>query len=205
MSGRTMSDRSIRLLLMAAAFLSGLTLFTAVILIIGNRTPTARFVPWAVPGGPFALVDQNSKPVTDKDFLGKPLLVFFGYTHCPDVCPTTLFEISEVMRVLGPEQASRVNTAFITIDPERDTPAVLKDYLSSFEPNVHGLSGDNAAIAKVADEYGIYRRKVPREGGDYLMDHSVEVYLMDKNGKFVSPFNLKRRPEAAAAELRKYL
>ena len=81
MSGRAMSERSIRLLLISAAFLSGLTLFTAVILIIGGRAPTARFVPWAVPGGPFALVDQNSKPVTDKDFLGKPLLVFFGYTH----------------------------------------------------------------------------------------------------------------------------
>ncbi len=198
-----MSDRSIRLLLMAAAFLSGLTLFTAVILIIGNRTPTTRFVPWAVPGGPFALVDQNSRPVTDKDFLGKPLLVFFGYTHCPDVCPTTLFEISEIMRVLGPD-ASRVNAVFITIDPERDTPAVLKDYLSSFEHQVLGLSGDSAAIAKVADEYGIYRRKVPREGGDYLMDHSVEVYLINKDGKFVAPFNLKRQPETAAADLRKY-
>ena len=199
-----MSERSIRLLLISAAFLSGLTLFTAVILIIGGRTPTARFVPWAVPGGPFALVDQNSKPVTDKDFLGKPLLVFFGYTHCPDFCPTTLFEISEVMRVLGPD-ASRVNTAFITIDPERDTPAVLKDYLSSFEPNVRGLSGDAAAIATVVKEYGVYTRKVPREGGDYLMDHSIEVYLMDRNGKFVAPFNLKRRPEEAATELRKYL
>jgi protein SCO1/2 len=202
MNGRRMSERGIRLLLMTAAFLAGLTLFMAVILIVGDRSQTAR-IPWAAPGGPFALIDQNSKPVTDKDFLGKPLLVFFGYTHCPDVCPTTLFEISEVMRVLGPD-ASRVNAVFITVDPERDTPAVLKDYLSSFEHQVLGLSGDSAAIAKVAKEYGVYTRKVPREGGDYLMDHSVEVYLMDKDGKFVAPFNLKRQPEVAAADLRKY-
>ena len=204
MSGRAISDRGIRLLLVAAAFLAGLTLFTAVILLVGGRSQTARLAPWAAPGGPFALVDQNSKPVTDKDFLGKPLLVFFGYTHCPDVCPTTLFEISEVMRVLGPD-AGRLNAIFITIDPERDTPAVLKDYLSSFEHQVLGLSGDPQAIAKVAKEYGVYTRKVPRDDGNYLMDHSVEVYLMNKDGKFVAPFNLNRQPEVAAADLRKYL
>lgn len=193
-----MSDRNIRLLLMAGAFLAGLTLFASIILILGTR--------YAPPGGSFALVDQNANPVTEKDLLGKPSLVFFGFTHCPDVCPTTLFEITEVMRKLGPD-AERVNAVFVTVDPERDTPAVLKDYLSSFEPQVRGLTGDAAAIASIEKAYGVYAKKVPREGSDYLMDHSVEVYLMDKNGKFVAPFNiiLKRRPEEAATELRRYL
>jgi protein SCO1/2 len=161
-------------------------------------------MPSAAIGGPFQLVDQDGKAVTEEDFKGKPFLVFFGFTHCPDICPTALFDMSEVLRKLGPD-ADRTRALFITVDPERDTPAVLKDYLSSFEPQIRGLTGDVAAIAAVEKTYRVYARKVPLEAGGYTMDHSAVVYLMSKDGKFVAPFNLKRRPEDAATELRKYL
>lgn len=203
MNGGAMNPRNVRLLLISGAFLAGLVLFSAVILIVGGRNPVALMMPSAAIGGPFQLLDQNAKPVTEQDFKGKPLLVFFGFTHCPDVCPTELFEMSEVLRKLGPD-ADRVNMLFITVDPERDTPAIMKDYLSSFEPQIHGLTGDPAAIAAVERAYRVYTKKVPLEGGDYTMDHSAVLYLMDKDGRFVAPFNIKRPPEVAAADLRRY-
>jgi len=155
-------------------------------------------------GGPFQLTDQNGKAVTDKSLKGKPTLIFFGYTHCPDVCPTSLFEISEVLRAMG-RDADKVNAIFISVDPERDTPAAMKDYLSSFDPHLEGLSGDPAETAKVITSYRVYAKKVPTKDGDYTMDHTALIYLMDRDGRFVSPFNLKRTPEEAAADLRRYL
>ena len=155
-------------------------------------------------GGPFQLTDQNGKAVTDKSLKGKPTLIFFGYTHCPDVCPTSLFEISEVLRVMG-KDADKVNAVFISVDPERDTQAAMKDYLSSFDPHLQGLSGDPAETAKVITSYRVYAKKIPTKDGDYTMDHTALIYLMDRDGRFVSPFNLKRTPEEAAADLKKYL
>ena len=155
-------------------------------------------------GGPFQLTDQNGKAVTDKSLKGKPTLIFFGYTHCPDVCPTSLFEISEVLRAMG-KDADKINAVFISVDPERDTPATMKDYLSSFDPHLEGLSGDPAETAKVITSYRVYAKKVPTKDGDYTMDHTALIYLMDREGRFVSPFNLKRTPEEAAADLKKYL
>ncbi|WP_314955153.1 SCO family protein [Bradyrhizobium cosmicum] len=155
-------------------------------------------------GGPFQLTDQNGKAVTDNNLKGKPTLIFFGYTHCPDVCPTSLFEISEVLRAMG-KDADKVNAVFISVDPERDTPATMKDYLSSFDPHLEGLSGDPAEIAKVITSYRVYAKKVPTKDGDYTMDHTALIYLMDRDGRFVSPFNLKRTPEEAAADLKRYL
>jgi len=155
-------------------------------------------------GGPFQLTDQNGKAVTDKSLKGKPTLIFFGYTHCPDVCPTSLFEISEVLRAMG-RDADKVNAIFISVDPERDTPAAMKDYLSSFDPHLEGLSGDPAETAKVITSYRVYAKKVPTKDGDYTMDHTALIYLMDREGRFVSPFNLKRTPEEAAVELKRYL
>lgn len=158
----------------------------------------------AAVGGPFQLTDQTGKAVTDKDLKGKPTLIFFGYTHCPDVCPTSLFEISEVLRAMG-KDADKVNAVFISVDPERDTPATMKDYLSSFDPHLEGLSGDPAETAKVITSYRVYAKKVPTKDGDYTMDHTALIYLMDREGRFVSPFNLKRTPEEAAADLKRYL
>lgn len=198
-----MNARTSRLLLVLGAFVAGLALFAVAVFVITGRTPGSMTLQSAI-GGPFKLVDQNSKPITDQDMKGKPFLVFFGFTHCPDVCPTTLFEISEILRALGP-QAKDIRALFISVDPERDTPAVLKDYLSSFDPHLIGVTGDAAAIASVEKAYRVYAKKVPLEGGGYTMDHTALVYLMDKEGRFVTPFKLKRRPEEAAAELKRYL
>jgi protein SCO1/2 len=174
-----------------------------VVILVSGRDPVPSAGAAAI-GGPFTLTDQNGRTVTDKDLRGHPFLVFFGFTRCPDVCPTSLFEISEVLGKLGPD-AQKVSAVFVTIDPERDTPAAMKDYLSSFNPRFVGLTGDPAAIAAVAKEYRVYVKKVPLDNGDYTMDHTALVYLMDKDGRFVTPFNLKRTPEDAAADLRRYL
>jgi protein SCO1 len=135
---------------------------------------------------------------------GHPFLVFFGFTHCPDVCPTTLFEVSQILRALGPD-ADRTRALFITVDPERDTPAVMKDYLSSFDPHLVGLTGNLDAITAVAKAYRVYFRKAPLDDGGYTMDHTAIVCLMDKEGRFVAPFSLKRATDASVADLRKRL
>lgn len=155
-------------------------------------------------GGPFQLTDQSGAAVTEQSLQGRPTLIFFGFTHCPDVCPTSLFEISEVLRAMG-KDADSVNAYFISVDPERDDTAAMKDYLSSFDPHLKGLTGDPEVLAKVLTEYRVYAKKVPLKDGDYTMDHTALVYLMDRNGRFVAPFNLKRTPEEAAADLKKYL
>jgi protein SCO1/2 len=198
-----MTLRTARILLVLASFLTGLVLFSTVVFIITGRTPAPIATPSAV-GGPFQLVDQNGKSITDKDLKGHPTLIFFGFTHCPDICPTTLFEVSEIMRELG-KDADRVRALFVTVDPERDTPEKLKDYLSSFDPHLTGVTGDMASIAAMGKAYRVYFKKVPLDGGGYTMDHTALVYLMDKEGRFVAPFNMKRRPEEAAADLRRYL
>jgi len=196
--------RSLRILVIGAAFLAGLALCLGVMLVLSDRlsSPVAQQV--AAIGGPFKLIDQNGQTLTDQDLRGHPFLVFFGFTHCPDVCPTTLFEVSEILRALGPD-ADRTRALFITVDPERDTAPIMKDYLSSFDPHLLGGTGDPAAIAAVAKAYRVYYKKVPLDEGGYTMDHTAIVYLMDKNGRFVAPFSLKRTTEAAAADLRRYL
>jgi protein SCO1 len=191
-----------RPLVIATAFAASLAVgLLAMFWFMGGAT---RVVQPAAIGGPFQLTDQHGKTVTDKSLKGKPSLIFFGYTHCPDVCPTSLFEISEVLRALG-KDADKVNAYFISVDPERDTQAVMKDYLGSFDPHLEGLSGDPAVVAKVLTSYRVYAKKVPTKDGDYTMDHTALIYLMDRNGQFVSPFNLKRSPEEAAADLKRYL
>jgi protein SCO1 len=198
-----MNSRTARILLVLGAFVAGLVLFTTVVFIVTGRSPAPIAMPSAV-GGPFNLVDQNAKPITDQDLKGHPFLVFFGFTHCPDVCPTTLFEVSEILRAAGPG-AKDARALFITVDPERDTPAVLKDYLASFDPRVIGVTGDSEAVAAVIKSYRVYAKKVPTENGGYTMDHTAIVYLMGKDGRFIVPFNMKRRPEEAAEDLKRYL
>jgi protein SCO1/2 len=191
-----------RPLVIAAAFAA--SLIVGLLIMFWVMGGAGKVVQPAAIGGPFQLTDQNGKTVTEKSLKGKPTLIFFGYTHCPDVCPTSLFEISEVLRALG-KDADKVNAVFISVDPERDTPATMKDYLSSFDPHLEGLSGDPEETARVIKSYRVYAKKVPTKDGDYTMDHTALIYLMDREGRFVSPFNLKRTPEEAAADLKKYL
>ena len=134
-------------------------------------------------GGPFALVDTMGKPVTEGDLIGKPSALFFGFTRCPDTCPTTLTTLTEVMKVLGPE-ADRLNVVFVTVDPTRDTPAVLRDYLSSFDPRIRGFTGTEGQVAAMARAYHVLYRRVPLPGGDYTMDHSAAVLTFDQAGRF---------------------
>jgi len=198
-----MTARTAKLLLIVAGFLAGVASVVLVIVLVTGRDPVPSARASAI-GGPFSLVDQDGHTVTDQDLRGHPFLVFFGFTRCPDICPTTLFEVSEVLGKLGPD-AERVGALFVTIDPERDTPAQMKDYLSSFNPRLVGLTGDPTAVYAMAKAYRVYVKKVPLDHGDYTMDHTALVYLMDKDGRFVAPFNLKRSPEDAAADLRRYL
>lgn len=198
-----MNERTRRLLAIFATFTAGLLLCLSVIVFVSGRGGTSAVQAVSI-GGPFNLVDQNGQPFSDKDLKGKSFLVFFGFTHCPDVCPTTLFEISEILRNLGPE-ADHTAALFISVDPERDTPAAMKDYLANFDPHIRGLTGDAAALDAVARAYRVYYKKVSLEGGDYTMDHTAIVYLMDKEGRFVAPVNMRRNADIVAADLRKQL
>jgi len=153
-------------------------------------------------GGAFALQSGDGRTVTEKDLVGHPSLVFFGYTHCPDICPTTLAQLSDVLAKL-PEKPVKVY--FITVDPERDDPKLMGDYVSSFDPRIVGLSGSAQAVEQVEKEYRVYARKAPGRDGDYAMDHSSVVYLMDRNGHFVGAFNLERSAAESAKELQTFL
>jgi len=187
------------LLPFAMLALCALGVVAAIFMISPGRTG----MPGPAIGGPFTLTAQDGGQISDKDLRGHPFLVFFGYTHCPDTCPTTLFQLSEVLKALGPDKAVKV--LFITVDPERDTPAVMKDYLGSFDPRIIGVTGSAEATAAVEKSYRVYSRKVPGKDGEYSMDHTAIIYLMDKEGRFVNAFNADQPPQQAAQELLKYL
>lgn len=191
-----MSPLSKRLAAPVVAFLVGLVALGAAAYL--SLTPRAGATGGI--GGAFALTTGDGRTLTDKDVLGAPHLVFFGFTHCPDICPTKLFEISETFRALG-DRGRNVRALFITVDPERDTPAVMKSYVSSFDPRIVGLTGDRPAIDKVVRDFRAYAKRVPTKDGDYTMEHTSLVYLMGKDGRFVGSFNVERAPEQAAQEL----
>jgi protein SCO1/2 len=157
----------------------------------------------ALIGGPFALQDGAGKTVSNETLKGRPFLVYFGYTHCPDVCPTELARLSDILGKMGDKA---IPTLFITVDPERDPPKVIQDYVSSFNPAIIGLSGSPQAVEATEKTFRVFARKGEKQpDGDYSMDHSSIVYLMDKNGAFVEAFNVERSPEDAAKDLEKYL
>jgi cytochrome oxidase Cu insertion factor (SCO1/SenC/PrrC family) len=160
----------------------------------------------ALVGGPFSLTDQNGRRVSDKDFLGRPMLVFFGFTFCPDICPSGLQVIAAALDQLGPKGEAIV-PVFVTIDPERDTPEQLKSYLASFHPRLVGLSGTVAEITDVAKKYRVYFKKVKDEksSADYTMDHSTIMYLMDAKGQFVAHFSHATSADKLSEGLRKQL
>lgn len=155
-------------------------------------------------GGPFSLTDQDGKPITDVDMKGHPFIVFFGFTHCPDVCPTTLYNLSQALNGLG-DDAKEIPALFVTVDPERDTAEVMKRYVSNFNPDIRGVTGDPAAIQAMVKAYRGYAKKVPTEDGDYTMDHTAVVYLMDADGKFIAPLNLQQPTADVVKELRQQI
>ena len=157
-------------------------------------------------GGPFTLIDGAGKTVTDRNFRGKFMLVYFGYTFCPDVCPTTLNDVGQAMEKLG-GAADRLQPLFITVDPGRDTPEVVRQYAAAFSPRLQGLTGTVEQVAQVAKEYRVYYapHKTGPAPGDYTMDHSSILYVMDPAGQFLGVIRADEGPDALAADLKKFL
>ncbi|PZF77497.1 SCO family protein [Aestuariivirga litoralis] len=191
-------------------------IFAAVVLLIaaglgsyaylGRGTHAPQGSGTALVGGPFSLIDQDGRRVTERDFLGKYMLVFFGYTYCPDVCPTELQVMSAALDQLGPD-ASRIQPVFVSIDPARDTPEVLKAYVGNFGPRLMGLTGTPEEVAAIARAYRVYYTKAA--GGssstDYLMDHSSIIYLMGPDGRFVRHMAYTTDAAKLAMELKETL
>ena len=155
-------------------------------------------------GGPFHLIDQNGKPVSDADLKGKWQLVFFGYTHCPDACPTALNEMALALDQLG-EKRGEIQVVFITVDPDRDTPDVMKSYVQSFDAPIIALTGSPDAVAQAAKAYRVYYAKHPRADGDYDMDHSAVIYVMNPDGRFTATFTPDSTADAIAQRLQKLI
>ncbi len=152
-------------------------------------------------GGPLALVTMDGKPFTEQDLRATPAAVFFGYTHCPDVCPTTLYELDGWLKQLGPAAAD-VKAYFITVDPERDTEGVMKTYVGNVSDRIVGVTGTPQNVAAAIKAYHVYAKKVPGEDGDYTMDHLASVLLFDKGGRFRGTIAYQESPDAAMAKLK---
>jgi protein SCO1/2 len=146
-----------------------------------NRPTVSTLDAWYAE--PFQLVDHNGAEVTQATYLGKPSAWFYGFTHCPDVCPTALAEMSAILEALGPD-ADKLNVVFVSVDPERDTPEIMKDYVDYFDTRIVGLTGDLAEVTKMAQDRKIFFEKMPLEGGEYLMEHQASIQLVDARGSF---------------------
>lgn len=166
-------------------------------------TPRVTSSGTASVGGPFTLVDQQGRTVADDAFRGRWMLVFFGFTHCPDVCPTALSDMSATLTELG-AAADKVQPIFITVDPERDTVEAMSQYVANFDPRIVALTGTPEQIAQAAKAYRVYYKKVP-QGDDYTMDHTGILYLMDPQGRFMTHFTPNTPPADMAARIRKLI
>lgn len=153
-------------------------------------------------GTDFTLVDHNGNTITQAAFAGRPTLVFFGFTRCPEVCPTTLYEMAGWFEALG-EQGRNLQAFFISVDPERDTPEIMKSYAEALTDRVTGITGDPDEIAKVIAAWHVYAAKIPTDDGDYTMDHTASVFLMDENGVFKGTIAYGENPETAIAKLKR--
>jgi protein SCO1 len=188
-------------LLLAAVVFVGAALFLAFELDEGPRGAARTWLGDAI-GGPFRLVDQNGRRVADTDLRGKWLLVYFGYTHCPDACPTALNNIALTFRDLGAPLRREIRPVFITIDPARDTPQAMKDYVQSFDAPIVALTGNAAEIAQAAKEYRVYYEKHAEPGGDYSLDHTSLIYVMDPKGRFAAGLDSEDTPGQITAQLK---
>jgi protein SCO1 len=187
--------KSIRLVLwvlVGAAAIAGAALFA-------NQRSVAPLMPEIRLGAPFSLIDQTGASITEQAMAGRPHAVFFGFTHCPEICPTTLYEMSGWLDALGAEGAE-IKVFFVSVDPERDTPDILSSYLSSF-PRVTGITGDAAGVAALANSWKGYSRKVPLDDGGYTMDHTASVFLVRADGTLQGTIGYGENPETALEKL----
>jgi protein SCO1/2 len=199
---------SVRLLaVIVAGFLIG-ALGGAALLVLsqGGQGPAVQTSGKALIGGPFTLVGRDGKPVTDQAFRGKYMMVFFGFTHCPDICPAELQMMAAALDELGPK-ANEIIPIFITLDPERDTPMVVSDYVTNFSPRFVGLTGSSEQIAAAAKAYRVVYSKFQQDNSssDYSIDHSAFVYLMGKDGEYITHFAYGTPLSQMTETLRRYL
>jgi protein SCO1/2 len=201
----TAAKRGIAVFVVGLAILIGALAFKAFYLTPGSRgTDDAPSGAVGI-GGPFTLTDQNGTVRHASDFRGKLMLVYFGYTYCPDVCPTELQTMSQALDILG-AKGTAVQPIFITVDPERDTVAEMKSYAANFSPRLLALTGTAEQVAAAAKAYKVFYRKAPQpDGGDYLMDHSSIVYLMGRDGQYLAHFSGGTTAEQMAAAIAKHL
>lgn len=181
--------------LMGAVFgVWGYTYFTG-----GDLSSTASAKTY---GAPFTLLDQKNRPITEAALRGHPSAVFFGFTHCPEVCPTTLFEMDGWLKELG-DEGKNIRAYFVSVDPERDTPGVMDNYVSNVSDRITGITGKPEDVAAMAKSFGIYSKKVPLEGGDYTMDHTASVLLIGPSGDFEGTIAYQEDRKAALAKLKR--
>ena len=179
-----------------AALIAGVMAAVFFIASTGSGSPTSGEGPY---GSSFQLVDQNGAPVTEADLRGTSAAVFFGFTHCPDVCPTTLYELSGYQKQIAAE-GGELKVVFVTVDPERDTPPVMKDYVAAVSPDITALTGSPENVAAMLKGWGVYSRKVG-EGSDYTMDHTATTFLLDADGALAGTLAYGEDPETAKAKL----
>ena len=200
-----MTLRNMRIALWVAA---GLVAALAVTVLLGGllsgdgREAVPASVAGSGIGGSFSMVDQSGRAVTEADFEGRPQAMFFGFTSCPDICPTMLTQMSNWLDELGP-LADRIQPIFVSVDPERDTVDVIKEYLSAFDPRITGLTGTPEQVASFAKNYGVFYEKVPTDGGDYTMNHTANILLFDADGSFRGTADYHDDPADAQAKLRR--
>ncbi|HKP25197.1 MAG TPA: SCO family protein [Dongiaceae bacterium] len=193
--------RALTAFLLAVLVICGILLYRLVLERVTPETVSGE----ALVGGPFTLTDQDGSTVTDQTYKGKLMLIYFGFTYCPDACPTALGVMSAALDKLD-LAAERVVPILISVDPARDTPQVLKDYVSNFHPRMVGLTGTPEQIAQVAKAYRVwYEKAAGATSGEYLMNHTVLIYLMDGEGKYLANFGPEATPDQVADEIRKHL
>lgn len=153
-------------------------------------------------GDPFTLVDQRGEEITEAAFRGKPSAVFFGFTYCPEICPTTLYELDGWLDQMGSD-GEDIRAYFVTVDPERDTPEVMNAYVGNVSDRIVGITGEPARVEAMAKSFGIYMNKVELDGGDYTMDHTASIILLDSTGDFMGTIAYGENPETALAKLKR--
>lgn len=191
-----MNMRWVRYALWAA--IAALTIFLVLTYVSGRQASTQKSVEL---GTPFNLIDQNGAPITEAAFKGHPTALFFGFTHCPEVCPTTLFEMAGLLNTLG-DEGKDLRVFFISVDPERDTPEVMKGYTAAFTDRITGITGKPEEIEKLVKSWRIYAKKVPTEDGDYTMDHTASIMLLDRDARLKSTIDYKEDADVALKKLK---